>query len=201
MDRSGPRGRRGDRTSGLIWPTPTSVVSAGRVNPDSRIELLEGGLLFMSDLTGLVAASAVLHRVRAGSKADLLQQMAEASSAAYGLNSALVLEGALERERLGGTGVEDGVAIPHARLRGLERPCGVAALLDSAIDFDAPDRKPADLVVLLLSPDDAGADHLKALALITRVLRRGDLRQALRGSRTAAAFYALLSQSEPSKAA
>jgi nitrogen PTS system EIIA component len=155
----------------------------------------------MTDLSGLVAASAVLHRVRVTSKAEILRDMAEAAEAAYGIAAAPVFEGALERERLGGTGVDDGVAIPHARIRGLDRPRGVVALLEQGTDFDSPDGRPSDIIFLLLSPDEAGADHLKALALVTRVLRRTEVRQAIRASRSAAALYAIVSQPEPSQAA
>lgn len=155
----------------------------------------------MTDLSELVAASAVLHRVRAASKSDLLLLMAEAAAAAYHVPVAAVFEGALERERLGGTGVDDGVAVPHARLKDLDRPRAVIALLDTPQDFHAPDGRPSDIVCLLLSPEDAGADHLKALATISRMLRRPELRASIRASRSAAALYAIVSQSEPSKAA
>jgi PTS system nitrogen regulatory IIA component len=155
----------------------------------------------MGDLTDLVAASAVLHRVRAASKTELLQQMADAAAATYGLSASAVFEGALERERLGGTGVDDGVAVPHARLRGLPRPKAVVALLETPHDFHAPDGRPADIVCLLLSDEDAGADHLKALAQVSRLLRRPELRAAIRASRSDAALFAILTRAEPSKAA
>lgn len=155
----------------------------------------------MKDLADLVAAAAVRHRLRATTKTDVLRQMADVAELAYDVPASAVFEGALERERLAGTGVEDGVAVPHARLKDLARPRAVIALLDSPQDFNAPDGRAADIICLLLSPEDAGADHLKALASVSRLLRRGELRAAIRAARSDAALYAILTRSEPSKAA
>jgi nitrogen PTS system EIIA component len=161
----------------------------------------EDWAIHMKELVDLVAASAVLYRVRAATKTEVLQQLAQAAADAYGVSASAVFEGALERERLAGTGVDDGVAVPHARLRDLDGPKAVMALLETPQDFNAPDGRPADIVCLLLSPEDAGADHLKALASISRLLRRADLRAAIRAARSDAALYAILTSSEPSKAA
>ena len=100
----------------------------------------------------------------------------------------------LHRERLGSTGIGDGIAIPHGKLVQLTRIVGVFARLDRPVDFDALDDEPVDLVFLLLAPEGAGADHLKALARIARVLRDGDTATKLRASRDPAALYALLTQ-------
>jgi nitrogen PTS system EIIA component len=155
----------------------------------------------MVDLADLISADAIVHRVKAGPKNDILLAMAKVAAKAYGVEVSATYESTLERERLGGTGVGDGVAIPHARLKGLEGPMAVLAVVDPAIDFDAPDGRPADIVVLLLSPEDAGADHLKALARLSRLLRRPDIREGIRAARTAAAIYAFTAQSSASQAA
>ena len=122
----------------------------------------------MPDLADLIRADAIVFRIKAQTKNEVLLAMAEAAVSAYGVDLSATLESTLERERLGSTGVGEGVAIPHARLKGLKAPAAVLALLDPPIDFEAPDGRPADIVVLLLSPEDAGADHLKALARISR---------------------------------
>lgn len=155
----------------------------------------------MADLADLIAPGAVLHKARAAGKRELLESLAAIAAQEYGVNAALAHEAAMERERLGGTGVGEGVAVPHARVRDLPRPAVVVALLDAPIDFDGPDGRPADIVFLLLSPEDAGADHLKSLARVTRVLRKAEVRQALRAARSAPAAFALLTADTPVKAA
>jgi PTS system nitrogen regulatory IIA component len=155
----------------------------------------------MADIGELISAQAVAHRLRAADKRDALLALAELARDAYGVEPNATLEAALEREHLGGTGVGDGVAIPHARLRDLKAPAAVLAVFDPPVNFDAPDGSAADLVVLLLSPVDAGADHLKALAKISRALRRADVRDALRAARSAAALHALLTGPQASRAA
>jgi nitrogen PTS system EIIA component len=144
----------------------------------------------MADLADLISAEAVVHRLKASQKTEVLLEMAELAVRAYGVDLSQTLESTLERERLGGTGVGDGVAIPHARLKGLASPKAVLAVLDPAIDFDAADGRPADIIVLLLSPEDAGADHLKALARISRLLRKKDIRDGIRAARSASAIHA-----------
>jgi mannitol/fructose-specific phosphotransferase system IIA component (Ntr-type) len=107
----------------------------------------------------------------------------------------------LQRERLGSTGIGQGVAIPHAKLASLDKLFGMFARLDKPIDFDAIDDEPVDLVFLLLAPEAAGADHLKALARIARLMRESGTAQKLRASRDAGAIYAVLSRaSEPNAA-
>jgi PTS system nitrogen regulatory IIA component len=148
----------------------------------------------MPDLADLIRADAIVFRIKAQTKNEVLLAMAEAAVTAYGVDLSATLESTLERERLGSTGVGEGVAIPHARLKGLKAPAAVLALLDPPINFEAPDGRPADIVVLLLSPEEAGADHLKALARISRLLR-------LRAARSAAAIHAFTSHSSNSEAA
>ena len=155
----------------------------------------------MVDLADLISADAVVHRLKANQKNQALFELAEIAVKAYGVDLALTYESTLERERLGGTGVGDGVAIPHARIKGLAAPMAVIAVVDPAIDFDAPDGRAADIIVLLLSPDDAGADHLKALARISRLLRRQEIRDGIRAARSAGAIHALTCVSGASVAA
>jgi nitrogen PTS system EIIA component len=155
----------------------------------------------MVDLADLISADAIVHRIRAGQKNEILHEMAKAAAKAYGVDLSATYESTLERERLGGTGVGDGVAIPHARLKGLTAPMAVLAVLDPAVDFDAPDGRMADIVVLLLSPEDAGADHLKALARISRLLRRQEIRDGIRGARTGTAIHAFTCERASSVAA
>ena len=148
----------------------------------------------MADLADLINSQAVVHRIKAQTKNEVLLALSEVAVAAYGVDLSATLESTLERERLGSTGVGEGVAIPHARLKGLQEPAAVLAVLDPPVDFDAPDGKPADIVVLLLSPEEAGADHLRALAKISRVLRKAEVRDGLRAARTAAAIHAVTTQ-------
>ncbi|MFM1975764.1 MAG: hypothetical protein RL145_610 [Pseudomonadota bacterium] len=155
----------------------------------------------MPDLADLIRADAIVFRIKAQTKNEVLLALSEAAVAAYGVDLSATLESTLERERLGSTGVGEGVAIPHARLKGLKAPAAVLALLDPPVDFEAPDGRPADIVVLLLSPEEAGADHLKALARISRLLRRQDIRDGLRAARSAAAIHAVTTHSSASEAA
>jgi nitrogen PTS system EIIA component len=155
----------------------------------------------MVDLADLISADAIVHRIKATQKNEVLLEMTEIAAKAYGVDISATLESTLERERLGGTGVGDGVAIPHARIKGLSGPIAVLAVLDPAIDFDAPDSRPADIVVLLMSPEDAGADHLKALARISRLLRRSEIRDGIRAARTASAIHAFTCERSSSVAA
>ncbi len=107
----------------------------------------------------------------------------------------------MERERLGSTGVGYGVAIPHARLEGLDEVRAVFARLETPLDYDSIDDRPVDLVVLLLAPADAGGDHLKALAQISRLLRREDMRARLRSAPTAESLHLLLTEDRAANAA
>ncbi|MGE0044402.1 MAG: PTS sugar transporter subunit IIA [Hyphomonadaceae bacterium] len=137
----------------------------------------------MGDLRDLVLPEAVLPRLAASSKRQALQLLSEALAAAAGVDPRAAYDAVLMRERLAGTGVGEGVAIPHARVPGLKRVVAAFARLDPAIDFDALDQRPADLVLILLAPDGCGGDHLKALARASRALRRHDVRERLRAAR------------------
>ena len=117
--------------------------------------------------------------------------MAEALAKASGIDARTAFDAVLMRERLSGTGMGEGVAIPHAPVPGLIRPLGAFARLDPSQDFGALDSRPADLIFMLLAPTDRGADHLKALARVSRFLRRADMREKLRSARGAVELKAL----------
>jgi PTS system nitrogen regulatory IIA component len=137
----------------------------------------------MADLTEALRPVAILPKVHATSKRQALQIMTDALAEAAGLDARLLLDAVVLRERLSGTGMGEGVAIPHARATGLAHPVGCFARLDPAVDFDALDARPADLVFMLVAPEGRGADHLKALAKVSRFLRRGEVRDRLRAAR------------------
>ncbi|MGE0829366.1 MAG: PTS sugar transporter subunit IIA [Hyphomonadaceae bacterium] len=137
----------------------------------------------MGDLKDMILPSAVLPKLAAASKRQVIQTLVDAAAEAAGFDARWAFDAVLMRERLAGTGVGEGVAIPHARVPGLQRPMLAFARLEPAVDFDALDGRPADLVFLLLAPADKGADHLKALARVSRALRRADVRERLRSAR------------------
>lgn len=151
----------------------------------------------MSDLQDLVLAEAILAKVSAPTKRQALQTLCDALCEAGGIETRGVFEAVLLREKLSGTGAGDGVAIPHARVAGLKAPIGGFARFDPAHDFDAMDGRPADLVFLLLAPEERGADHLKALARVSRFLRRTDMRDKLRAARSVESLRALFLTSSP----
>ncbi len=147
-------------------------------------------------LGDILLEDGVLIDVAASSKKQALQVLAQAVAARTSLRARDVCDAITERERLGSTGVGDGVAIPHARVADVERAFGIFARLETPIDFDAVDDKPADLIFVLVAPIDAGVEHLKALARVARVLRRDGLRERLRAAPSADAVYALLTDTE-----
>jgi PTS system nitrogen regulatory IIA component len=153
------------------------------------------------DLSDLITPESIMPSVKISSKKQLLQEMAGRAAELTGLVERKIFDVLLQRERLGSTGVGHGVAIPHGKLPGLKQICGVFARLDKPINFEAMDDQPVDLVFLLLAPEGAGADHLKALARIARVLREPGAAKKLRGCRDAAGLYALLIESTESDAA
>jgi PTS system nitrogen regulatory IIA component len=155
----------------------------------------------MVELSDILAADAVDAGLNVSNKKALFQQLASAAARRTGLGATEVVAALNERERIGSTGFGGGVAIPHGRIQGLPGVCGYFARLISPIDFQAVDNLPVDLVFMLLSPPDAGADHLKALARVSRVLRDRQTLAKLRGARSRDALYALLSGSESLHAA
>lgn len=152
------------------------------------------------EISDLVTASAVFASLKATSKKQALQELARRAADLTGEQERAIFDVLLERERLGTTGVGDGVAIPHGKLPNLKKLVGIFARLERPIDFEAIDEQPVDLIFLLLAPGTAGADHLKALARVSRLLRDRPTREKLRGSETPEAIYALLTEQHASAA-
>ena len=152
-------------------------------------------------ITDLVAPEAILPALKVISKKQALQELAARASALTGQNERSVFEVLLQREKLGTTAVGYGVAIPHGKLPKLEKLFGLFARLDRPIDFEAMDGQPVDLIFLLLAPESAGADHLKALAQVSRLLRDHKTCEKLRGTESREALFALLTESTASRAA
>jgi nitrogen PTS system EIIA component len=143
-------------------------------------------------LTDLVAPDAIIPALKVNGKKQALQELAAKAAALLGQNERTIFEILVQREKLGSTGVGHGIAIPHGKLAKLGKLFGLFARLDRPVDFEALDGQPVDLVFLLLAPEGAGADHLKALARVARLLRDPDTAHKLRESRDADALYAVL---------
>jgi nitrogen PTS system EIIA component len=143
-------------------------------------------------ITDLVAPEAIVPALKVSSKKQALQELSARASALTAQNERVIFEVLLQREKLGTTAVGYGVAIPHGKLPKLTKMFGLFARLDRPIDFEALDGQPVDLVFLLLAPEGAGADHLKALARVARLLRDQDTANKLRAARDAQALYAVL---------
>jgi nitrogen PTS system EIIA component len=152
-------------------------------------------------LTDLVASNAILPALKANNKKKVIHELAARAAELTGQNERAILEILLQREKLGSTAVGNGVAIPHGKLPKLGRLFGLFARLEKPVDFEALDAQPVDLVFLLLAPEAAGADHLKALARVARLLRDPEIARKLRESRDADALYAVLAMSPASSAA
>ena len=152
------------------------------------------------DLGDLLRLDAVVPAMKARSKRQVLQELAGRAAQVTGLADREIFEVLLQRERLGSTGVGHGIAIPHGTIPGLDRLIGIFARLERPVDFGSMDESPVDLIFVLLAPNGAGADHLKALARIARVLRDGEVTNKLRASDDATALYALLTHSTPNAA-
>jgi len=149
-------------------------------------------------LGDFIAPEAVMPSLKAKSKKQLLTELSARAARIAGLEEHDVFDVLWQREQLGSTGLGQGVAIPHGKIAGLKCIVGVFARLAEPVDFDAADGEPVDIVFLLLAPEGAGADHLKALARISRLLREGSAVEKLRASKDAAALYALLTEEEAS---
>jgi PTS system nitrogen regulatory IIA component len=153
------------------------------------------------EIEKILEIGAIAPRVHASDKRQALSVIAEIAGRQYGLKPSTVLSALSRRESQGSTGVGHGVATPHARLRGLDRMRGVFVRLESPIDFGAVDEQPVDLLFALLTPVDAAADHLKALAKVSRTFRSGELRSQLRQAGGLDAIRALLTEDARSTAA
>jgi PTS system nitrogen regulatory IIA component len=144
------------------------------------------------DLSDLIKPDAILASLKANSKKQALQALAEKAAEMTGIDEREIFETLVQRERLGSTGVGGGIAIPHGKLAKLDRIFGLFARLPKPIDFEALDDQPVDLVFLLLAPESAGADHLKALARIARLFREPGVVGKLRASADKSALFAVL---------
>jgi nitrogen PTS system EIIA component len=155
----------------------------------------------MTDLGDILSINDVSDSLSVANKKGLFQQLAAAASRRTGLGAKAIVAALNERERLGSTGFGGGAAIPHGKIAGLERVFGYFVRLTQPIDFQSVDNLPVDLVFLLLSPPDAGADHLKALASVSRALRDRQTVAKLRGARSKDAIFAVLAGVETLHAA
>ena len=153
------------------------------------------------EINDLLTVEGVNADLKATSKKQALQDLARRTSEISGLHERAVFEVLMERERLGTTGVGNGIAIPHGKLPNLDRLIGFFARLKQPIDFQAIDERPVDLIFVLLAPETAGADYLKALARVSRLLRDNSTCEKLRGTDSAEALYAIITEFEEDHAA
>jgi len=173
----------------LHWLTRPSKERVG----DKRV--------YTMPLTEFLVPDAVLPHLKAASKKQALREIAEYAATIMGLDARDIYEALLQRERLGSTGIGRGIAIPHGKFPNAQKLQGLFARLEKPIDFEALDHEPVDLVFLLVAPENAGADHLKALAKVARVMRDPLTIQSLRQARDRSALFALLSRTPNSNAA
>jgi PTS system nitrogen regulatory IIA component len=145
-------------------------------------------------LSDIITSDAILPALKATSKKQLLQELSQAAGKVTGLDPRSVFETLLQREKLGSTGLGQGIAIPHGKFAALAEVKGLFARLQAPVDFESADDRPVDLVFLLMAPESAGADHVKALARISRLLRDQNLVAKLRGTQDAAGLYAILTE-------
>lgn len=153
------------------------------------------------DIVELIARDALIPSLKAANKKQAIQELSNRASDCYGLTPRIVCEGLIDREKLGSTAMGSGVAIPHARIDQLDRIVGVFARLDKPVDFEAADGQGVDLVFALLAPEEAGANHLRALARVSRLMRNPDTRAKLRLTTEKDALYVLLTEPAASRAA
>lgn len=152
-------------------------------------------------LSDLLRPAAVKVVANVSSKKRLFQDLSDIVSSVHGLDAAAVFSALQERENLGPTGVGHGVALPHARLDGLDRVIGAFVRLEKPLDFDAVDRQPVDLVFALFAPDGSGVDHLKALALVSRTMRDGNICAKLRANDDPDTLHTILTEAHSTRAA
>lgn len=153
------------------------------------------------EIAEILIPEGVLPHLKVTSKKQALQELSRRAADVTGLEQREIFDVLLERERLGTTGMGEGIAIPHGKLPSLNRLHGIFARADRAVEFDAIDDKPVDIIFLLLAPETAGADHLKALARVSRLLRDKATCDKIRGADSVDAIYALLTEAAASNAA
>ncbi|KMK65524.1 PTS sugar transporter subunit IIA [Puniceibacterium sp. IMCC21224] len=149
----------------------------------------------------LIKPSAIKVLSATSSKKRLMHDVADLAQAAYGIPAGRAVEALMDRESLGPTGVGHGVALPHARISDLDEVSGVFILLEKPIDFEAVDRQPVDVIFGLFAPEDAGVEHLKALALVSRTLRDDSVCAKLRANRDPGTLYTILTEAHSVRAA
>lgn len=152
-------------------------------------------------INDFLSSEAVLFSHRSTSKKRVLQDVCDLAHSLYGIETGITFDALNEREKLGSTGVGHGVAIPHARLAQLSSVHGFFTRLEHPIDFDAIDRQPVDMIFTILAPKDEGADHLKALAAVSRALRSEELCNKLRANSDPKALFSILTEETSVKAA
>ena len=153
------------------------------------------------DVVELLTDKCIVANLKVSSKKQALQELAKRAARLTGQPERKIFDVLVERERLGTTGVGHGIAIPHGKLPELDKLYALFARLETPIDFDSIDEQPVDLICVLLAPETAGADHLKALARVSRLLRDRAICEKLRGAESAEAIHALISESSTSHAA
>jgi PTS system nitrogen regulatory IIA component len=153
------------------------------------------------ELSDIIDVEGIRAPLKATSKKRLLQDLAELAESVYGLPPEPVCKALMEREALGPTGVGRGVAIPHARFPGVDKVVGLFVRLEKPVDFESIDRQPVDLVFALFAPETAGAEHLKALARVSRTLRSEAVCSKLRSTFDPSAIYAILTEGKAEEAA
>lgn len=153
------------------------------------------------DLSSILKPAAVKVAGQLTSKKRLFQDLSELASAAYGLNVDQTVDALLDRENLGPTGVGHGVALPHARIDGIDTISGTFLRLEKPLSFDAVDRQPVDLVFALFAPADSGVEHLRALALVSRTMRDPGTCAKLRANTDPSTIYAILTEEQSVQAA
>ncbi len=152
-------------------------------------------------LVDIISQDAIIANAKSNSKKQVLQDIAEVAAAESEIAARTIFDLLLQRERLGSTGIGNGVAIPHGKVKGLNRINGVFARLSKPVSFDAMDDEPVDLIFAILAPEGSGADHLKALSRVARIMRNQDTLTALRQSTDREVIYSLLGAEETANAA
>ena len=158
-------------------------------------------MLFAMDLGDLIKPDAVVANFRARNKKALLAEVSQHAAQCLKLGESAIYEALWQREMLSSTGVGRGIAIPHARVPQLSAMFGMFGRLDQPVEYGAMDDRPVDLVFLLLAPEHSGADHLRALARVSRLMRDAPTLERLRGSKSRSAMYAVLTEPSTSNAA
>ncbi len=190
------RQHRLDRSSRVAVIGPATFRAGPNLDPVACQDTRHGTCMdWRMTLIDLLSPAAVISPLRANGKKQALLELAQQAAQLTGLSERDLFEALLQRERLGSTGIGDGIAIPHGRMAGIDRLVGLFARAEKPIDFDALDGQPVDLIFVLIAPEGAGADHLKALARVARVLRNPAVLEQVRAARDPAAIYAILSES------